>query len=60
MAKDHCYCGCNLADAARGTPYKDPGFRKVVCANCGKEFSTDIKDKTCCFDCERTMKVAGK
>jgi len=28
-------------------------FRNVVCASCGKEFLTDIPDKTMCFDCER-------
>jgi hypothetical protein len=50
---EHCYCGCNLADAARGSPTKDLGFRNVKCAKCGKEFLTDINGKTCCFECEK-------
>jgi hypothetical protein len=52
--KQECCCGINLADLAMGTPYKDLGFRKVVCTRCGKEFLTDIKDKTMCFDCEKS------
>lgn len=50
---EKCYCGLNLGDASRGSPHKDLGFRRVVCAKCGREFYTDIKDKTTCFDCER-------
>ncbi len=50
---EKCYCGLNLADLARGSPSRDLGFRKIVCAKCGKEFLTDIKDKTCCFECEK-------
>ena len=52
---EKCYCGLNLADASRGTPYKDPGFREVLCALCGKHFLMDIKDKTRCFDCEKLI-----
>ncbi len=51
---EKCYCGLNLGDASRGTPYRDLGFRKVICAKCGKEFYTDIKDKVMCFECEKT------
>jgi hypothetical protein len=51
---EKCFCGLNPADIARGEPYKDPGFRKVKCAKCGLEFLTDIKDKTCCFECEKS------
>jgi hypothetical protein len=43
----------NTADLSRDTPYRDPGFRKVVCAKCGKVFYTGIENKTCCFDCEK-------
>jgi hypothetical protein len=50
---EKCFCGLNMADLARGSPPKDLGFRKVVCAKCGKEFLTDIKDKTMCFECEK-------
>jgi hypothetical protein len=50
---EKCYCGLNLGDASRGTPYRDPGFRKVICGKCGKEIYTDIKDKTLCFECEK-------
>ncbi len=50
---EKCACGINVADLARSTPSRDLGFRKVVCAKCGKEFLTDIKGKTCCFDCEK-------
>jgi len=53
--KEGCSCGLNMSDLARGTPYKDLGFRKVVCAKCSKEFYTDIKDKTHCFECEKRM-----
>jgi hypothetical protein len=53
MAKEGCSCGINMSDLAMGTPYKDLGFRKVVCAKCGKVFFTDIKGKTMCFDCEK-------
>jgi hypothetical protein len=56
MEKEGCACGLNMKDLAMGTPYKDPGFRKIVCAKCGKVFYTDIKDKTCCFDCERSQR----
>ncbi|BAI61125.1 hypothetical protein MCP_1053 [Methanocella paludicola SANAE] len=51
---EKCFCGLNPADIARGEPYKDPGFRKVKCAKCGLELLTDIKDKTCCFECEKS------
>ena len=51
--EEKCACGLNLADLARGVPTKDLGFRKVICARCGKEFYTDIKDKVKCFDCEK-------
>jgi hypothetical protein len=51
--EEKCACGLNLADMARGTPCRDPGFRKVICAKCGKEFYTDINDKVMCFDRER-------
>ena len=51
--EEKCYCGLNLADASRGSPYRDPGFRKVICAKCGKVVYSDIKDKTMCFDCEK-------
>jgi len=44
-----------MPDLARGTPYKDLGFLKIICARCGKEFSTDVKDITYCIDCEKTM-----
>jgi hypothetical protein len=50
---EKCYCGLNLGDAARGSVYKDPDFRKVICKKCGKELYTDIPGKTCCFDCEK-------
>jgi hypothetical protein len=50
---EKCYCGLNMSDMARGMPKKDLGFRKVVCEKCGLEFYTDIKDKTCCFECEK-------
>jgi hypothetical protein len=53
MAKEGCACGINYADLARGLPAKDLGFKKVICARCGKEFYTDIKDKTECFDCAK-------
>jgi hypothetical protein len=56
---EKCYCGLNLGDASRGTPYRDPGFRKVVCARCGKEFYTDIKDKTMCFECEKVKQASS-
>ncbi|HEY3272751.1 MAG TPA: hypothetical protein VGJ92_03255 [Methanocella sp.] len=51
---DNCYCGLNLSDASRGTPYRDPGFRQIICAKCGKIIYTDIKGKTRCFECEKT------
>ena len=51
---EKCYCGLSLGDAARGTPYRDPGFRKVICGKCSKEIYTDIEGKTLCFDCERS------
>jgi hypothetical protein len=50
---EKCYCGLNLADAARGTPYRDPGFLKIICAKCGKVIYSDIKGKTLCFECEK-------
>lgn len=53
--KEGCSCGLNMTDLARGTPYRDLGFRKIVCAKCGKEFITDKKDITDCFECERRM-----
>jgi hypothetical protein len=53
---EKCYCGLNLADASMGTPYRDPGFLKVVCAKCGKVIYTDIKDKKMCFECERNIR----
>ena len=53
--KDECCCGLNLSDLVRGTPYKDLGFHKIICAKCGKEFITDKKDITDCFECERRM-----
>ena len=53
MAKEGCGCGINFADLARSMPTKDLGFRKVICTKCGKEFYTDIKDKTECFDCAK-------
>jgi hypothetical protein len=55
MSDKECCCSMNMKDLAMGTPYKDLGFRKVICARCGKEFYTDIKDKTCCFECEKSM-----
>lgn len=45
-----------MADLAMGTPYKDLGFRKIICVKCGKEFYSDIKDKRMCFDCEKTVR----
>jgi len=51
--KEPCACGLNLTDLGRGTLSGDRGFRKVICAGCGKEFYTDITGKTCCFDCEK-------
>jgi hypothetical protein len=53
MAREGCGCGINMRDLAMGMPSRDLGFKKVVCAKCGKEFYTDIKDKTMCFDCEK-------
>jgi hypothetical protein len=53
--EEKCACGLNLADLARGTPSRDLGFRKIICAKCGKEFYTDIKDKPMCFECERQV-----
>lgn len=53
--KEGCSCGLNMTDLARGTPYRDLGFRKIICAGCGKEFITDKKDITICFECERKM-----
>jgi len=53
---EKCACGLNMADLAMSMPHKDLGFRKIVCAKCGKEFYTDIKDKTMCFECERTVR----
>jgi hypothetical protein len=52
--EEKCACGLNLADMSRGSPTRDLGFRKVVCAKCGKVFYTDITGKTCCFECEKT------
>lgn len=52
--EEKCACGLNLADMARGTPSRNLGFRKVVCAKCAKVFYTDIQGKTMCFDCERS------
>ncbi|WP_230741081.1 hypothetical protein [Methanooceanicella nereidis] len=49
---EKCFCGLDLSDFMRASPNKDLGFRKIVCAKCGKEFYTDIKEKTYCFDCE--------
>ncbi len=49
---EKCYCGLNMSDLARASEPRDYGFRKVICAGCGKEFFTDIKDKTRCFECE--------
>jgi len=50
---DKCTCGLNWADLVGGAPARDMGFRKVICAKCGKEIYTDIKDKTMCFECEK-------
>jgi hypothetical protein len=47
-----CYCGLNMSDLARASEPRDQGFRKVIRAVYGKEFYTDIKDKTRCFECE--------
>jgi hypothetical protein len=52
-AKPGSICTLNYADLARGLPNKDLGFRKVVCAGCGREFYTDIRDKTKCFECDK-------
>ncbi len=41
--KEECACGLNLSDLARGTPYRDLGFRKIICATCGKEFYNRYK-----------------
>lgn len=53
---DKCYCGLNTADLAMSMEPRDYGFRKVICAGCGHEFYTDIKDKTMCFECEKTVR----
>ncbi len=53
--KEGCTCGINWGDLARANPPKDLGFKKLICPGCGKEFYTDIKDKTYCFDCEKKM-----
>lgn len=53
---EKCMCGLNVADLAMSMPHKDLGFRKIICAKCGKEFYTDIKDKTMCFECEKTVR----
>ncbi len=55
IANEGCGCGINMRDLAMGMPSTDQGFRKVVCAKCGKIFYRDIKDKTMCFDCEKTQ-----
>lgn len=44
-----------MTDLAMGTPYRDLGFHKIICAKCGKEFITDKKDITDCFECERKI-----
>ena len=48
-----CLCGLNMKDLVMFDEPRDLGFRKVICAKCGKEIYTDIKDKTMCFECEK-------
>jgi formylmethanofuran dehydrogenase subunit E len=50
-----CGCGIDPYFLAADPPRKGPGFRKVVCARCGKEIYTDIEGKTVCFDCEKSV-----
>jgi hypothetical protein len=48
-----CVCGIDPFYLAADAPKKDPGFRKIACARCGKVFYTDIEGKTCYFECEK-------
>ena len=48
-----CLCGLNMKDLEMSEPKRDLGFRKFICAMCGRELYTDIKDKTMCFECEK-------
>ncbi|HMK47115.1 MAG TPA: hypothetical protein VK436_10860 [Methanocella sp.] len=50
---EKCACGLNWADLIKGKTQEEMGIRKVICAKCGKEIYTDIKDKTMCFECEK-------
>ncbi len=50
-----CGCGIDPRFLAADPPRKDPGFRKVICARCGKEILTDIEGKAFCFDCEKSV-----
>ena len=47
-------CCIDVGQLASDPPKKDPGFRKVICAKCGKEIYTDIPGKTMCFECEKS------
>ena len=49
-----CLCGLNMKDLEMSEPAMDLGFRKFTCEKCGRELYTDIKDKTMCFECEKT------